>query len=89
MMDNKESITDRFTQNAEQFDQIVIDTFKIIEKKDEIIINLEEELREAAEFIMDSCSSYTGKKLAEKYLKIVNHKTASKARDNTDRGMYE
>jgi len=44
MVIDKERITDRFTDNATEFDQIVIDTFKIIEEKDKSI----QELAEAA-----------------------------------------
>ncbi len=37
---DKEKITDRYTKNAKDFDQIVVDTFKIIEGKNELIKEL-------------------------------------------------
>ena len=72
-MDDKKRITDRYTINAEDFDQIVVDTFKIIEEQDKTIQLLANALKEAADDIiafdeaqMKEVEQYES--LADKYL---------------------
>ena len=84
-MSNQERITDRYKRNAEDFDQIVIDTFKIIEEKDGLLTKAQEEiegLRETLTLIGSQPTIEYGSHAALKICVIKARKALDKLKEH-------